>query len=77
MGRDPWFDILTTLSEVDPSTKLRVDAEQSGSIEGESRKIRRNQIILDLPPKAAGDDELRPSREGGGGIATFFRIHYN
>jgi hypothetical protein len=37
--RDPWFDMLTTLSEVDPSTKLRVDAELSRSIEGESRKL--------------------------------------
>jgi hypothetical protein len=41
VGRDPWFDRLTTLSEV----------------EGESRKIAQNQIILDLPPKAAGDDK--------------------
>jgi hypothetical protein len=40
-GRDPWFDTLTTLSEV----------------EGESRKMPENQTILDPPPKAAGDDE--------------------
>jgi hypothetical protein len=47
VGRDPWFDRLTTLSQVDPSTKLRVDAEQSRSIEGESRKLEEDQIILD------------------------------
>ena len=40
--RDPWFDKLTTLSEV----------------EGESRKLSENQIILDLPPTSAGDDEM-------------------
>ncbi len=45
VGRDPWFDRLTTLSEV----------------EGESRKIAENQMILDLPPTSAGDDELRHS----------------
>jgi hypothetical protein len=42
VGRDPWFDGLTTLSEA----------------EGESRKIKKNQIILDPPPLSAGDDEL-------------------
>ena len=41
--RDPWFDKLTTLSEV----------------EGESRELAENQIILDLPPTPAGDDELQ------------------
>jgi hypothetical protein len=50
--RDPWFDRpfdkltvlskvegLTTSGEVDPTTWLRVDAEQRPSIEGESRNI--------------------------------------
>ena len=37
-GRDPWFNTLTTLSEV----------------EGESRKVAENQIILDPPPLSAG-----------------------
>ena len=68
--RDPRFDRpfgkltvlskvegLTTLSEVDPSTWLRVDAEQDRSIEGESRELGGNQIIPDLPPPSAGDDE--------------------
>ena len=41
--QDPWFDKLTTLSEV----------------EGESRELAENQIILDLPPTPAGDDEFR------------------
>jgi hypothetical protein len=27
--------------------------------EGESSKLSENQIILDLPPKAAGDDKMR------------------
>jgi len=40
--RDPWFDRLTTLSEV----------------EGKSRKLKENQTILDLPPTSPGDDEL-------------------
>jgi hypothetical protein len=44
-GRDPWFDRLTTLSEV----------------EGESRKLGGNQIALDPPPPLAGDHELQAS----------------
>jgi hypothetical protein len=42
VGRDPWFDTLTTLSEV----------------EGESRKIEGNQIILDLPTPLAGESRM-------------------
>ena len=41
--RDPWFDKLTTLSEV----------------EGESSKLVDKQTILDPPPPSAGDDEFR------------------
>jgi hypothetical protein len=40
MGRDPWFERLTTLSEV----------------EGESRKIGRNQIIVDPGSRPARQD---------------------
>lgn len=43
--RDPWFDRLTILSEA----------------EGESRELAEDQVILDPPPKAAGDDKLRHS----------------
>ncbi len=82
-GRDPWFDRpfdkltvlsrvegLTTLSEVDPSPQLRVDAEQRRSIEGESRKPVENQNILDPGPRPAPaglgrDDELRYSLRWG------------
>jgi hypothetical protein len=46
-GRDPRFDGLTALSEVDPSTWLRVEAEQRRSIEGESRRGTKNKIVLD------------------------------
>ena len=50
MGRDPWFDRLTTLSEA----------------EGESRKVAENQIVLDLPPISAGDDEFLHVLQQGG-----------
>jgi hypothetical protein len=42
LERDPWFDRLTTLSEV----------------EGESRKLVANRTVLDPPPTPAGDDEI-------------------
>jgi hypothetical protein len=46
VGRDPWFDRpfdrLTVLSKVEGLTTL-------SEVEGESRKIAENEIILDLP----------------------------
>jgi hypothetical protein len=51
--RDPWFDRLTTLSEV----------------EGESRKIAEQKIILDPLPKAAGDDQ------SGHSLFRFLPLH--
>ena len=60
-GRDPWFDRpfdrLTALSKVEGLTAL-------SKVEGESRKVARNQIILDPPSTSAGDDELRRSPIG-------------
>jgi hypothetical protein len=44
--RDPWFDR--------PFDKLTVLSQ----VEGGSRNVLESQIILDPPPKAAGDDEL-------------------
>jgi hypothetical protein len=59
VGRDLWFDKLTTLSEV----------------EGESRKTAENQIILDLPPLLAGDDELRHSLNDYREVSINLRIY--
>lgn len=42
----------------------------------ESRKMRRNQISLNLRPSAARDDELESSGEGPGRITTFYRVRY-
>jgi hypothetical protein len=55
VGRDPWFDRLTTLSEV----------------EGESRKIAENKIILDpgshpAPRDLAGMTNCDTASRGGG-----------
>ncbi len=54
-GRDPGFGKLTTLSRV----------------EGESREVAENQIILDPPPLSAGDHELRHSISESGFLTIF------
>jgi hypothetical protein len=48
-GLDPWFDMLTTLSEV----------------EGESRKVAENQVILD-PGSHPAPRDLAGMTHGGG-----------
>jgi hypothetical protein len=65
------FDKLTVLSKVEgpfdkPFDSLTVDAERGRSIEGDSRKIAENQIVLDPPPRSVGDEEMRHCLKGGG-----------